>query len=62
MADPVTFTASAITQLAFQEFLKTSAGELAKKFSAEAIAKMGELQQAIVNRLHRSSISFFTEL
>ncbi len=51
MADPVTFTASVIAQLAFQEFLKTSAGELAKKFSAEAIAKMGELRQAIWNRL-----------
>ena len=51
MADPMTFTASAITNLAFQEFLKTSAGELAKKFSADAIAKMGELRQAIWNRL-----------
>lgn len=51
MADPMTFTASAIANLAFQEFLKTSAGELAKKFSADAIAKMGELRQAIWNRL-----------
>lgn len=51
MADPMTFTASVIANLAFQEFLKTSAGELAKKFSADAIAKMGELRQAIWNRL-----------
>lgn len=51
MAEPVTFTAIAIAQLAFQEFLKTAAGELAKKFSAAAIAKMGELRQAIGNRL-----------
>ncbi|WP_121971569.1 hypothetical protein [Leptolyngbya sp. BC1307] len=51
MADPVTFTASAIANLAFQEFLQTSAGELAKKFSAAAIAKMGELRQMIWNRL-----------
>jgi hypothetical protein len=51
MPDPVTFTASAITQLAFQEFLKTSAGEFAKKFSAGAIAKMSDLRQAIWQRL-----------
>ncbi len=51
MADPVTFTASAIATFAFQEFLKSSAGELAKKFSAEAIAKMSELRQTIWNRL-----------
>ena len=51
MVDPVTFTASAIAQLAFQEFLKTSTGELAKQFSAQAITKMGELRQAIVNRM-----------
>lgn len=51
MADPITFTASAIATFAFQEFLKTSAGELAKKFSMEAIAKMSELRQAIWHRL-----------
>lgn len=52
MADPLTtFTASAIAQFAFQEFLKTSAGELAKKFSATAIEKMSDLRQTIWNRL-----------
>lgn len=51
MADPMTFTASAIATFAFQEFLKSSAGELAKKFSAAAIVKMSELRQTIWNRL-----------
>ena len=51
MADPITFTASAIATFAFQEFLKTSAGELAKKFSAGVIAKMGALRQTIWDRL-----------
>jgi len=41
MTDPVTiFTASAIADLAFREFIKSGAGEVAKKFSTEAIAKM----------------------
>jgi hypothetical protein len=39
MTDSVTtLTANAIATLAFQEFIKSSAGELAKKFTAEAIA------------------------
>lgn len=52
MADPViTLTASAIATLAFQEFIKSGAGELAKKFTGEAIAKMGKLRQKIWERL-----------
>lgn len=52
MADPITtMTASAIATLAFQEFIKSGAGELAKKFTGEAIAKMGELRELIWNRL-----------
>jgi hypothetical protein len=52
MADPITtLTANAIATLAFQEFIKSGAGELAKKFTAEAIAKMGQLRELIWNRL-----------
>ena len=48
MADPITiFTASAITDLAFREFIKSGAGEVAKKFSAGAIAKINELRKMI---------------
>lgn len=51
MTEPVTLTASVIANLAFQEFLKSSAGEVAKKFTAEAIAKMSELRQKIWDRI-----------
>jgi hypothetical protein len=51
MAEPITLTASAIATLAFQEFIKSGAGELAKKFTGEAIAKMGQLRELIWNRL-----------
>jgi hypothetical protein len=53
MSDPVTtpLTASAIATLAFQEFIKSGAGELAKKFTGEAIAKMGDLRQLLWARL-----------
>jgi hypothetical protein len=52
MADPITtLTASAIASLAFQEFVKSGAGEVAKKFTVEAIAKMGQLRELIWNRL-----------
>jgi hypothetical protein len=51
MTDPITLTASAIASLAFQEFIKSGAGELAKKFTGEAIAKMGQLRELIWNRL-----------
>jgi hypothetical protein len=52
MAEPITtLTVSAIAALAFQEFIKSGAGELAKKFTAEAIAKMGQLRELVWNRL-----------
>lgn len=53
MPEPVatTLTASAIASLAFQEFIKSGAGELAKKFTAEAIAKMEDLRKLLCSRL-----------
>lgn len=48
MAEPITtLTASAIATLAFQKFIESGAGELAKKFSMEAIAKMDVLLKRI---------------
>ena len=39
MAEPViALTASVIASLAFQEFVKSGAGDLAKRFTGEAIA------------------------
>jgi hypothetical protein len=49
MTDPI--TASAIATLAFQEFIKSGAGELAKKFTGEAIAMMEKLRELIWRRL-----------
>ena len=43
----VEMTAAAIAELAFKKFLETGAGELAKKFTSAAIAKMDELRQKI---------------
>ncbi|UJB73368.1 hypothetical protein HRE53_32975 (plasmid) [Acaryochloris sp. 'Moss Beach'] len=51
MTEPVTLTAAVIANLAFQEFLKSSAGEIAKKFTTDAIEQMGKLRQTIWNRL-----------
>ena len=52
MTDPVTtIGAGVIVDLAFREFLKSGAGELAKQFTTAAIEKMGELRKAIANRL-----------
>jgi hypothetical protein len=52
MADPVTtLTASAIATLALQKFIESGSGELAKKFSTEAIAKMDTLLKRIWARL-----------
>jgi hypothetical protein len=36
--DPVSLGAGAIAKLAFQKFIESGAGELAKRFTAEAIA------------------------
>jgi Effector-associated domain 1/TIR domain len=51
MTDPVTMTAGVIATLAFQEFVKSGAGELAKRFTGEAIAKMGQLRDLIRHKL-----------
>ncbi len=52
MAEPITtLTASVIASLAFQEFVKSGAGDLAKRFTGEAIAKMGRLRELIWGRL-----------
>lgn len=50
MTDPiVTVAAAEILKLAFNEFIKTSAGETAKKLTGEALMKAGELRQKIVS-------------
>lgn len=53
MTDPITttLTASAIATLAFQKAIESGAGELAKKFTTEALAKMDELRKKIWDRL-----------
>lgn len=51
MTEPITLSAAVIANLAFQEFLKSSAGEIAKKFTTDAIEQMGKLRQTIWNRL-----------
>lgn len=52
MAEPViALTASVIASLAFQEFVKSGAGDLAKRFTGEAIAKMRRLRDLIWNKL-----------
>ncbi len=53
MSDPI--TASILVGLAVQKFVESSAGELAKKFTTEAIAKIAELWQQIKNRLQGKS-------
>jgi len=53
MSDPI--TASLLVGLAAQKFIESSAGELAKKFTTEAIAKIPELWQQIKNRLQGKS-------
>jgi hypothetical protein len=56
MTDPVTtITASALATLAFQKFIESGAGELAKKFTGAAIVKMDELRQKIWNKLRGKS-------
>jgi len=51
MTDPLSLTASAIATLAFQKFIESSAGELAKKYTTEAIAKMESLLKRIWTKL-----------
>jgi hypothetical protein len=52
MPDPLTtITASTIATLAFQKFVESGAGELAKKFTETGIKKMDVLRQKIWERL-----------
>ena len=52
MTDPVTaITASTIATLAFQKFIESGAGELAKKFTETGIKKMDVLRQKVWERL-----------
>jgi len=52
MADPLTtLTAGAIATLALQKFIESGMGELSKKFSTEAIAKMDTLLKRILAKL-----------
>jgi hypothetical protein len=55
MADPVSLTAGAIASLAFQKFVESGAGELAKKFTTDAIAKMGLLWERVKAKLQGKS-------
>ena len=56
MAEPVTtIAASTIATLAFQKFIESGAGELAKKFTGAAMVKMDELRQKIWGKLRGKS-------
>jgi hypothetical protein len=55
MADAFTLTAGAIVTLAVQKAIESGAGELAKKFTESAIAKMDDLRKAIWNKLRGKS-------
>jgi hypothetical protein len=45
--EPATMTAAAIATLAFQKFVESGAGELAKQFTQTAIAKMDDLRKLV---------------
>lgn len=51
MVEPVSLTAAAIATLAFTKFLESGSGELGKKFTEAAIAKMEQLRQRIWEKL-----------
>lgn len=53
MADPL--TAGTLVTLAIQKFVESSAGELAKKFTTDAIAKIPELWNRIKTKLQGKS-------
>lgn len=55
MTDPLTLTTGALVALATQEFVKAGTGELAKKFTGEAIAKIPELWGQIKTKLSGKS-------
>ena len=51
MTNPiVALSAAEILKLAFNEFIKSSAGEAAKKLTTEALSKANELRHKIVSR------------
>lgn len=51
MTDPiVAFTAAEIIKLAFNEFIKSSAGETAKKLTTEALNNANELRRKIASQ------------
>ena len=54
MADPL--TTSVLVGLAVQKFVESSAGDLAEKFTTEAIAKIPELWKQIKNKLQGRSL------
>lgn len=51
----MSLTAAIIVELAFKKILETSAGELSKKFTVDAIAKMDELRQMIQDKFTGNS-------
>ncbi len=51
MVEPVSLTAAAIATLAFTKFLESGSGELGKKFTETAIAKIEHLRQKIWEKL-----------
>jgi hypothetical protein len=52
MTDPIAVSiVNVIASLAFQEFIKSGAGELGKRFTAGAISKMKDLRGLIQQRL-----------
>ena len=53
--EPTTLTATVIATLAFKKFLESSATELGKKITTEAINKIEELRQKIWNKLRGNS-------
>jgi hypothetical protein len=56
MMDPITtLTASTIATLAFQKFIESGAGELGKKSTEAALAKMNNLRQRIIEKLRGRS-------
>lgn len=55
MTDPISLTAGAIATLALQKFVESGAGELAKKFTTEAIMKIGLLWERIKTKLKGKS-------
>jgi hypothetical protein len=51
MTEPVSLTASAIATLAFQKFIESGAGELAKRFTEVGLKKIDSLYQKIRGKL-----------